>query len=167
MSLRGVGCSKSAAKQKGFTLLEVLVSILVLSFGMLGLAAMQLNALQSAHFSYQSTIANLVAKDAKERLWAQLLNLNGLEYVTCPTRALVDEEDEESEDEDGRLAAVQDAVLLAWTGKLPGMSVDLAEESVCNYLVEVSWRDERLDDEDEVLSLFDYYVRLPGFEFPN
>lgn len=57
---------------KGFTLLETLIALLVLSFGLLGLAGLQLKTLQSSHSSYQRGLANIIAADAVERLWANM-----------------------------------------------------------------------------------------------
>lgn len=58
--------------QKGFTLVEVMVALVVLSIGLLGIAAMQLQGLKNAHSSYQRTIASIIAMDASERLWIKL-----------------------------------------------------------------------------------------------
>lgn len=55
---------KGFARARGFTLLEVLIAILILSFGLLGLAALQaysVKANQSAHFRSQATaLANMM-----------------------------------------------------------------------------------------------------------
>lgn len=56
----------------GFTLLETLIALLILSFGLLGLAGLQLKTLQSSHASYQRSLANIIAADAVERLWANM-----------------------------------------------------------------------------------------------
>lgn len=56
----------------GFTLTEVLVALLVLSIGLLGLAGLQLHALQYAHSSYQRALVNLQALDLAERMWTHL-----------------------------------------------------------------------------------------------
>lgn len=59
-------------RARGFTLIESLIALLILSFGLLGVAAMQLKGLQSAHLAYQASLASLAATDAQERLWAYL-----------------------------------------------------------------------------------------------
>ncbi|MGS2742347.1 type IV pilus modification protein PilV [Halomonas sp. LS-001] len=59
-------------QQAGFGLIEALVALVVLAFGLLGMAALQLNALKSASLSYQRSVATLAAVDAQERLWAAL-----------------------------------------------------------------------------------------------
>jgi len=56
----------------GFTLLEVLLALLLLSFGVLGFAALQLKALQAAHSAYQYSLASVMAADVGERLWMGL-----------------------------------------------------------------------------------------------
>lgn len=61
--------------QRGFSLLEALIALVVLSIGLIGVAAMQLNALQSANAGYQRSVASVAAVDAQERLWAQLATL--------------------------------------------------------------------------------------------
>ncbi|MBR2512529.1 MAG: type IV pilus modification protein PilV [Halomonas sp.] len=58
--------------QRGFSLIEALIALLVLSIGLIGVAAMQLKALQSATAGYQRSVVTLAAVDAQERLWAQL-----------------------------------------------------------------------------------------------
>jgi type IV pilus assembly protein PilV len=56
----------------GFTLIEVLVTLLLLSLGVLGSAALQLKALQTTHSAYQRSLASVLAIDAGERLWLGL-----------------------------------------------------------------------------------------------
>ncbi|AJY49405.1 type IV pilus modification protein PilV [Halomonas sp. KO116] len=57
--------------QRGFSLIEALIALVVLSVGLLGVAAMQLKALQSANAGYQRSVASVAAVDAQERLWAE------------------------------------------------------------------------------------------------
>jgi type IV pilus assembly protein PilV len=61
----------SPRAQRGFGLIEVLVALTILSIGMLGLAAMQLNSLQNARESLNTTIATIMVRDMNERAWAQ------------------------------------------------------------------------------------------------
>ena len=49
--------------QRGFSLLEVLISLAVLSVGLLGLAALQTVGLRINHDSYQRTQATIMAYD--------------------------------------------------------------------------------------------------------
>ena len=68
--------------QRGFSLIEALIALLVLSIGLIGVAAMQIKALQSATAGYQRSVATLAAVDAQEQLWAELALLNETEDCT-------------------------------------------------------------------------------------
>lgn len=58
--------------QRGFTLVETLIALLLLAVGSLACVALQLHALQSTHAAYQRTLASLIAADVGERLWLGL-----------------------------------------------------------------------------------------------
>ncbi|MBW8758115.1 MAG: prepilin-type N-terminal cleavage/methylation domain-containing protein [Burkholderiales bacterium] len=55
---------------RGFTLIEVLISILVFSFGLLGAAAMQAVAVQAATQNGDRSRAGLLANEMVSTLWA-------------------------------------------------------------------------------------------------
>lgn len=57
-------------EQKGFTLLEVLVTIIVLSIGLLGLAGLMATSLRNTHSAYQRTQAAWLAYDVIDRMRA-------------------------------------------------------------------------------------------------
>ncbi len=54
--------------QAGFTLMEVLITAIILSVGLLGLAGLQFNALRSNQSAAQSTLAVLQVIDGADRL---------------------------------------------------------------------------------------------------
>ena len=58
--------------QRGVTLIEVLVTLLVLSIGLVGIALLNLNSLKFAHSSYYTSAASSAALDLEERLWVAL-----------------------------------------------------------------------------------------------
>ena len=62
----------SLSCQKGLTLIEVLVALLVLSIGLVGVAALILFGLKSVHSSLQSSLASVIALDAEEWVWEAL-----------------------------------------------------------------------------------------------
>lgn len=135
--------------ETGFTLIEALVAVLVLSFGLLGAAAMQLKSMQSAHASYQRSIASLIASDVQDRVWATSA------FVAGDCDAVMAESVEESvnsfwsesgEDYKGQVT-------------LPDISISLIHDS-CSYVVELSWVDDRFADEED--RLFSYQFMLPG-----
>ena len=59
----------------GFTLIEILVAVLILSVGLLGLAALNLTGLQGSQASYERSVAVMQANDLVERMWAGLCDL--------------------------------------------------------------------------------------------
>ena len=54
---------------QGFTLIEVMVSLLVLGTALVALNTLQLASLRQAHDALHHTLANVIAIDAAERLW--------------------------------------------------------------------------------------------------
>lgn len=55
---------------RGFTLIEVLVTLVVISVGMLSIAQLQARALQHSHSSLQRSVAVVQANDLLERMWS-------------------------------------------------------------------------------------------------
>ena len=130
--------------QSGFTLLEALVALVVLSIGLLGVAAMQLKALQSAHMGYQRSVVSLAAIDAQERAWAALSDTG-----SCPDASMMPD--------------VSGAWLGEWFGTgrvlIDGGS-SFARTSECEYTVTVAWQEERYTDVESG-DAFVYQFRLP------
>ena len=56
--------------QLGFSLVEILISLLVLSVGLLGLGGLQLSALKSANNAHFRTVASLAVTDLVDRMRA-------------------------------------------------------------------------------------------------
>lgn len=130
---------------RGFTLTEALVAILVLSIGLLGVAGMQLKALQSAHAGYQRAIASLAAQDAVELLWS------GAGSNVCPPISLLESKQ----------------WVTRWQAFLPELEGPIATgpNDDCAYDIKIKWNEQRFDD--EAVPTFLYKVRLPkGTEEP-
>jgi type IV pilus assembly protein PilV len=66
--------------QHGFTLLEILITVIILSIGILGLAGLQFNALRSNQSAAQSTVAVLQVIDAADRLRGNLAGVASGSY---------------------------------------------------------------------------------------
>lgn len=129
--------------QRGFTLIEALVALLVLSIGLLGVAAMQLEALQGAHAGYQRSIASLAAQDAQERLWADMAEKGDL---TCPSDTAVN--------------GVGGGWSNQWSQYLPQLNESpVSAASDCEFSITVDWDERRFGGNREE---FSYMVRLPG-----
>ena len=70
---------KPVSVQRGATLIEVLVAMLILSVGLLGLAGMQMTALQSNQSAYYRSQATVLAYDVIDRMRANRADaLNGV-----------------------------------------------------------------------------------------
>jgi type IV pilus assembly protein PilV len=63
-------CFRKIAQHGGFTLVEVLVSLAILSFGLLGLAMLQLEGTKNNTDAYFRTQASLLAYDIMDRIRA-------------------------------------------------------------------------------------------------
>lgn len=62
--------AKRARKTRGFTLIEMLVALLLLSIGLLGVAALQTRGQQMNHAAYIRTQANLLAYEIIDKIRA-------------------------------------------------------------------------------------------------
>lgn len=58
------------SRQRGFTLMEMMVALLILSFGLLGIAGMQALSLRNNNNAYFRTQANIFAYDIVDRMRA-------------------------------------------------------------------------------------------------
>lgn len=70
---------------RGFTLLETLIALVVLSIGLLGLASLQIAALKVNHQSYQRTQAVILASDIIDRIRANPTGKTAGYYDTVST----------------------------------------------------------------------------------
>jgi len=92
--------------QHGFSLVEVLIALAILSIGLLGLAALQTVSLKVGHDSYQRTQATMLAYDMVDRMRANPVGYAAAKYdnilantnpgtsdcvsVTCTTDEIAD-----------------------------------------------------------------------------
>ncbi|EGG98963.1 Type IV fimbrial biogenesis protein PilV [gamma proteobacterium IMCC2047] len=89
--LRGV----NKKSQQGITLIEVLVALLVLSIGLVGLAALQLNSLRFNHSAFLRTQSTVLAYDIidsmrvnRDKARDGVYNVSTGSCTTCSTNAL-------------------------------------------------------------------------------
>jgi len=68
-------------RNSGFTLIEVLITILVVSIGLLGLAGLQINGLRANMGSETRSIATHLANDIAERMHANPLGVDASQYA--------------------------------------------------------------------------------------
>ena len=67
--------------QSGFSLLEVLIALLILSIGLLGLAALQTTGLRSNQMATMRTLATQIAYDMSDRMRANPAGMANDQYV--------------------------------------------------------------------------------------
>lgn len=67
-------------RQHGFSLLEVLIALVVLSIGLLGLAGLQANGLKNNNSAYQRSQANLMVNEILDRIRANRAGLAAGSY---------------------------------------------------------------------------------------
>jgi type IV pilus assembly protein PilV len=71
--------------QYGFTLIEVLIAVIVLSVGLLGLASLQVNALRNNQSAFMRTQATILAYDIADRMRANQGAVNAGNYDYDPS----------------------------------------------------------------------------------
>ncbi|WP_445355104.1 type IV pilus modification protein PilV [Microbulbifer sp. EKSA008] len=135
--------------QRGVGLIEVLVTVLILSTSLLGLAALQNKALQYNHSAYMRSQANILAQDVFERLRANRENLSDYEIdVDDPTPS---SSSNRADIDLGEWRNLLSDLLPAGRG---GISCDVND--VCTVIVQWGEEDSTGTGDDEGTSSFQY-----------
>jgi len=77
---------KNKSQQAGFSLIEVMISLLILAIGMLGLGGLQVASLKGTTNAHSRTIATMYAMELADRMRANPLGVKGGFYgatVSC------------------------------------------------------------------------------------
>ena len=94
---RPTSMKSKKANQRGTTLIETLVALLVLSIGLLGVAALQVNALQNNQMAHVRSQASVLAYDLADRMRANravaLAGGYNVAFGTTPTGSNLNELD--------------------------------------------------------------------------
>lgn len=110
-------CSEPVRPQKGFSLLEVLVSIVILAIGLLGLAGLQSKANEVEMEAYQRSMALMLVQDMADRITA------GRNYVdTFKAQSLVTYGVGDAQPATYADAADVSAQLCEWSNAMKGAS---------------------------------------------
>src|SRR5690606_10519903 len=83
LNRRGRGCMTSRSRMRGISLIEVMVSVLVLGVGLLGIAAMQSVALRGGQSSLESTQAVMQTTAIIEAIRANWRNASDYNVKIC------------------------------------------------------------------------------------
>ena len=139
----------------GFTLIEILVALVILSIGLLGIAALQLRSVQNSQASFERSVATLQARDLVERMWAGICTLHDANGTIVPNRQAPIETAWRADHTNTNTFAGQEwsAVLIQ---QPPGSHV---------WTITISWdpRNQRVEGErDEIVHHFRLPPRLPS-----
>ncbi|EJN34870.1 MULTISPECIES: type IV pilus modification protein PilV [unclassified Pseudomonas] len=120
----------SGRAQEGMTLIEVLVALLILTVGLLGAAAVQLNALKYTDSSRMTSQASFIAYDMMDRIRAN----SGADYTVTPPTS-------------GNLSVARDQDLYDFTSNIVGFGGPTATGSITLnqrvYTITITWSDAR------------------------
>lgn len=81
-------------RASGFTLIEILIAMVILSVGLLGLSGMQTTVLKNNQSAYHRSLATQLAYDIADRIRANLDDANKLAASTYTTTELEDAGDQ-------------------------------------------------------------------------
>jgi type IV pilus assembly protein PilV len=115
--------SKPLSGEGGFTLIEVIVAISILTVGLLAVASMQTSAIRGNHMGYRVTEATTMAQDRLEWLMMQ-------DYADAALDAGTDKADPIGGAPSGYTINYDVADLGAFTGKLVTVTVRLREGAI-------------------------------------
>ncbi|WP_338583136.1 type IV pilus modification protein PilV [Pseudomonas sp. MAG733B] len=122
--------SWSKHAQDGMTLIEVLVALLILSVGLLGAAAFQLNALKYTDSARMTSQASFIAYDMMDRIRAN----SAADYTVTPPTS-------------GNLSIARDQDLYDFTSNIINFGGPTATGSIALnqrvYTITITWDDSR------------------------
>lgn len=131
-------------RQQGFTLMEVLVTVIIMAIGLLGVAGLQLAGMRSNHSAFLRTQATIAAYDLIDRMRADPQAFDGVQYSTASASA--EPVFESWADELGLIGLHAPA-----SGALGEVNCSSAEGNAChdgNCQIIVRWDDSRGEDTD-------------------
>ena len=77
-------------RARGFTLLEVLITVVIFSVGLLGIAGLQMTGMKQTHNAHLRAVATMQAQDMADRMRANSAGVTGGLYDTMPTSCSAD-----------------------------------------------------------------------------
>jgi type IV pilus assembly protein PilV len=135
-------------KQKGFSLIEVLVTMLIISVGLLGIAGIIVNSMKSNHSAHSRSEATVLANDIIDRMRA---NRSVAEQAPSPYALALEAAPDAT-------AGVPGADLAEWrtalaAGLPSGVGAVAFNAANRNVTVTVQWNDSRAGGDGETVGL--------------
>lgn len=147
----------------GFTLIEVMIALAVLTIGMTGLAAMQLSAMQFSHSSHYRSLASTIALDFEERLWLELADNN---FECSPADNWAGKVGALATDWNRANLATDDDVdgTVKHALRIPGLAVAAGGATTAGSVVLIpitmTWTEARFGDKENTTESFNYNIRI-------
>ncbi len=134
-------CSTARASQAGTTLIEVLITVILVSVGLLGLAGLQLTTVQNTNSAAERFEATTLARDILERMRANRHAGAGRRTTTWPWAAAPAGADLAGDDLDAWMDAL---------ARLPNGdgAIDVTTVTAGVVTIEVKWTDASDDNAD-------------------
>ncbi len=130
-------------KNAGFTLIEILIAVLVLSIGLLGMAGLQASSLKNNVIAYKHSQATLLAYDLADRIRANAQNAGILYTAMAPSAA---QAQANCLNLTGCIAAqMAQNDLFEWnaavTSVLPASNATIAVDAAGRFTITLTWDD--------------------------
>lgn len=148
-------------RQEGFTLIEVMMALAVLTIGLTGLAAMQLTAMQYSHSAHYRSMASTVVLDFEERLWLELADDDlacGGDWASKVSALATDWNRANLATDDDEEGTVKHALRIPGLAIAPGTITSAG--SVVQIPVSLSWTEARFGDIENTAESFTYNIRI-------
>lgn len=160
MSLKTDKLKTGRKPQRGFTLLEVMVALVIFSIGLLGLAGLQSQSLRYNHSAYLKTQASYLAYDILDRMRANREAAIAGRYNADNTTTGADKDC----DTKGATCSTNDMALhdiyewkqlLSSNNVLPGGTGSIAQDGTDNdkFTVTIAWEDPGTPEEESEYQL--------------
>ena len=168
--------------QRGFTLLEVLITVVIFSVGLLGIAGLQMSGMKQTHNSHLRSVATTQAMEMADRMRANKAGVENGDYDQAPTSCTADcaggactpaqlAEYDMCEWGNETVAALPNSVATVCLDASPAPATTASDWGTsweCSgtgniYAVKIQWTERTLDDRDQgatVAARRHFYLRV-------
>jgi type IV pilus assembly protein PilV len=142
LALQPTCIKNSSAHQLGESLVEVIITVIIISIGLLGTASLQIRTLKNLSSSHSISLAAMVAEDFGDRLRANKAGANWYIHNSFPTHTSADCANTNCNPE--QLAAYDIRTWWEQVQKgLPTGSIEVTNPGTNNYQITVRWDENR------------------------